>query len=428
VHRFRREAEAAARLHHTNIVPVFATGEQGGTHFYAMELVDGPSLDHVIEQLRGAPLDEPGTESPIADAVTGPYVTANVTPPPSGPGGGSGKGTSAERIDRAAAMIADVADALHHAHQQGVTHRDIKPSNLLLSPDGRLSVTDFGLARMLEQPGVTVTGEFVGTPAYMSPEQITAGRVPMDHRTELYSLGATLYELLALRAAFTAQRRDQLLAMVIRKDPPAPRSIDPKIPRDLETICLKCLEKDPDRRYPNAKELASDLRRYLNRFAILARRPGLATRSWMWLKRNPVLAAIALATLVATGAAGFFAWQIHAAEQRRLADEQKRGQEAAAEWRRSAVERAQEAAFADNEAGTEKAITDAEAAGAPEGETELLRGWLEAKRGQTAAAIPHLTRAAELLPDRAAPRALLAQAYHAKGTNRRIGGFTMRSR
>jgi serine/threonine protein kinase len=130
-------------------------------------------------------------------------------------------------------MAAAVAEALHHAHQQGVTHRDIKPSNLLLASDGRLSVTDFGLARMLEQPGMTVTGEFVGTPAYMSPEQVTAGRVPVDHRTDIYSLGATLYELLTLRPPFRADGRDRLLAMVIQKEPSAPRSIDPKVPRDL---------------------------------------------------------------------------------------------------------------------------------------------------------------------------------------------------
>jgi eukaryotic-like serine/threonine-protein kinase len=139
---------------------------------------------------------KPKTELPANLAATGAYVPASSTPAPTS--GGSVTGLSAERFDRAAAMIAAVADALHHAHQQGVTHRDIKPSNLLLSTDGRLSVTDFGLARMLEQPGMTVTGEFVGTPAYMSPEQITAGRIPLDHRTDIYSLGATLYELLTL--------------------------------------------------------------------------------------------------------------------------------------------------------------------------------------------------------------------------------------
>jgi serine/threonine protein kinase len=210
VQRFRREAEAAAKLHHTNIVPVYATGEANGCHFYAMELIDGPSLDHVIRQMRESrvPDHDPG---PSADAVaTGPYIPAVVTTPPSGSGSGAGKGTSRERFDRIATMIADVADALHHAHTHGVTHRDIKPSNLMLSSDGRLSVTDFGLARMLEQPGMTITGEFVGTPAYMSPEQVSAGRIPVDHRSDIYSLGATLYELLTLRPPFVAKGRDRL--------------------------------------------------------------------------------------------------------------------------------------------------------------------------------------------------------------------------
>ena len=120
-------------------------------------------------------------------------------------------------------MIADVADALDYAHRQGVIHRDVKPSNLLLGPDGRLSLNDFGLARILEQPGMTQTGEFVGTPRYMSPEQITGGRMPVDHRTDVYSLGATLYELLTLQPPFMGERRDQVLAQVLQKEPRPPR-------------------------------------------------------------------------------------------------------------------------------------------------------------------------------------------------------------
>jgi serine/threonine protein kinase len=198
-----------------------------------------------------------------------------------------------------------------------VTHRDVKPSNLLLSSDGRLSVTDFGLARMLEQPGMTVTGEFVGTPAYMSPEQVTAGRISVDHRTDVYSLGATLYELLMLRPPFQAHGRDKLLAMLVQKEPAAPRPID------LETICLKCLEKDPDRRYPSAKELADDLRRYVSRFAIRARRAGPLATFKKWVKRNPGLAAACAALALAVWAAGFLAWQIREKERQRVADGQR---------------------------------------------------------------------------------------------------------
>ena len=146
-------------------------------------------------------------------------------------------------------MVAEVADALDYAHNEGVIHRDIKPSNLLLAPDGRLSVNDFGLARLLEQPGMTMTGEFVGTPLYMSPEQITAGRAPLDRRTDIYSLGATLYELLTLQPPFAAERRDQVIAQIMHKEPRPPRKVNRRVPVDLETICLKALEKDPDRRY-----------------------------------------------------------------------------------------------------------------------------------------------------------------------------------
>src|SRR5262245_25875187 len=178
VQRFRREAEAAARLHHTNIVPVYATGEQDGTHFYAMELVEGPSLNHVIRQLRTAPGTEPAsTATSPGAAETGPYVEGQDTPSAVPVGGSSSQLSSGgPYFETVARMVAEVADALEYAHQHGVIHRDIKPANLLLSPDGRLAVNDFGLARLLEQPGVTITGEFVGTPAYMSPEQITAGR------------------------------------------------------------------------------------------------------------------------------------------------------------------------------------------------------------------------------------------------------------
>ncbi|HEV2946038.1 MAG TPA: serine/threonine-protein kinase, partial [Gemmataceae bacterium] len=270
VQRFQREAEAAAKLHHTNIVPVYATGEEDGTHFYAMELIDGPSLDHVIRQLRPASLPGEASRSPELEA-TGPYVGESGS---TSTLGASSLSSDGHYFDTVARMIAEVADALEYAHQQGVIHRDIKPSNLLLSPNARLSINDFGLARMLEQPGMTMTGEFVGTPAYMSPEQITAGRTLLDHRTDIYSLGATLYELLTLHPPFTGERRDQVLTQILHKEPKAPRKMNPKVPVDLETICLKAMEKDPDGRYQTAGKLAEDLRHFVNRFAIKARRAG----------------------------------------------------------------------------------------------------------------------------------------------------------
>src|SRR5262245_45572472 len=223
VQRFRREAEAAAKLHHTNIVPVYATGEQDGTHFYAMELIDGPSLDHVLKRLKSGSDPGQASEATAASpqlAQTGPYIGDSTSPDAAAELTSSSLSSGSDYFDRVARLMAEVADALDHAHKQGVIHRDIKPSNLLLSSDGRLSINDFGLARLLEQPGMTMTGEFVGTPAYMSPEQITAGRVPADHRTDIYSLGATIYELLTLQPPFTGPSRDQVLAQIIQKEAP----------------------------------------------------------------------------------------------------------------------------------------------------------------------------------------------------------------
>ena len=266
VERFRREAEAAAKLHHTNIVPVYATGEQDGTHYYAMELIDGPSLDQVIQQMRqsAAPTPPAADEGRSASlrrprryVDSGPRASsarsAGSRPPrlrqrllrPGGPHGGRGG-----RRTRPCPQ----------QRRDSPRHQAVKPA---AAPDGRLSVTDFGLARLLEQPGMTMTGEFVGTPLYMSPEQIAAGRAPLDRRTDIYSLGATLYELLTLEPPFAAERRDQLIAQIMHKEPRPPRKVNRRVPVDLETICLKCVEKDPDRRYQTGKEMADDLRRYV---------------------------------------------------------------------------------------------------------------------------------------------------------------------
>ena len=197
VQRFRREAEAAGRLHHTNIVPIYATGEAEGIHFYAMELIEGPSLDHAIKQMRvlesvAAVRHDLESVDP-ALAATNQVLNATVAATSASTNVSettTSLGTGNTYFDNLARMLAEVADALDYAHKHGVVHRDMKPSNLLLSPEGRMSINDFGLARMLEEPGMTITGEFMGSPVYMSPEQITAGRAPLDHRTDIYSLGA----------------------------------------------------------------------------------------------------------------------------------------------------------------------------------------------------------------------------------------------
>jgi serine/threonine protein kinase len=430
VQRFRREAEAAAKLHHTNIVPVYATGEADGTHFYAMELIDGPSLDHVIRQMRQVPASG-GRQPPYSESrqgagaprsaellQTGPYVGDANSPGTATGLTSSSLGSGSGYFDTVARMIAEVADALDYAHKEGVIHRDIKPSNLLLSPAGRLSINDFGLARMLEQPGMTMTGEFVGTPAYMSPEQITAGRTPLDHRTDIYSLGATLYELLTLQPPFAGTRRDQVLAQILHKDPKGLRKLNAKVPLDLETICLKAMEKDPDRRYQTAGALADDLRRYINRFAISARRAGPITKLKKWAKRSPALAAACLVALLALGTTGLFAYWSYRGEQERLTQQQKHEEELQkqeAELQTERRERAFDDALTEALSGipdrAEKAFRAAESVGVSADRIRLLRGLVALQRDDLINAIPDLELAVQRMPDSFAARDLLRLAY-----------------
>jgi tetratricopeptide (TPR) repeat protein len=405
--RFRREAEAAAKLHHTNIVPIYATGEDGGTHFYAMELIDGPSLDHVISQMR-----EQIAPAPLSPelAETGPYV------PPSGSTpalSASSFSSDSHYFDNVARMVAEVADALDYAHKNGVIHRDIKPSNLLLSPAGRLSLNDFGLARVLEQPGLTISGEFVGTPAYMSPEQIAAGRIPLDHRTDIYSLGATLYELLTLEPPHKGQSREQLLSQIVHKEPKAPRSIQKKVPVDLETICLKCLEKDPDRRYQSAGKLAEDLRRYVNRFAISARRVGPVGRLVKWVRRRPALAAAMACSLVLALVTAFFGYQ--GWESRKQLQMERR---------QHALDDALTAAMGGDLEKAEMAISEAETHGATPAQVIMLRGQVAFGRGDWERARADLEQAVKLDPDSVAARGMLAMAYLGFGDIQRYGQTT----
>ena len=269
--RFRREARAAGRLHHTNIVPVFGVGEHQGRAYYVMQYIAGRGLDRVLKDRAG-----------IADGV----------------------GTVPGRLDdREAARIGvQAAEALAYAHAQGVIHRDIKPSNLLLDERGNVWVTDFGLAHdASETQSLTNSGDFLGTLRYLPPERL-GGRG--DARADIYGLGVTLYELVCGRPAYAETDRAQLLHQLLNHDPPGPRQRDPRIARDFETIVLKAMARAPEHRYSTAGELAEDLRRFLDDRPIQARRAGPWERAVRWCRRNRAVSAL-LGALVAVFLAGF---------------------------------------------------------------------------------------------------------------------------
>jgi eukaryotic-like serine/threonine-protein kinase len=299
--RFQIEAQAAAQLQHPHIVPIFGVGCDQGIHYYAMQFVEGRSLAAILGELRtsrGTPTDE-ATE-PFASGEPDPTVSL----PP----------TTVEPVQQGRAFCryvarlgAEAADALDHAHGLGILHRDIKPANLLIDPVGSLWITDFGLARFPSDLSLTHTGDVVGTLRYMSPEQALARRGVVDQRTDIYALGATLYELLTLRPAFGGRDHQELLRQIALDEPVRPRRLNPTIPRDLETIVLKAMAKDPSGRYPTAQELALDLRRFGDDRPILARRPGLPERSLRWALRHRELVAtaaaiVALALMIGTAA------------------------------------------------------------------------------------------------------------------------------
>ncbi len=285
VTRFQREAQAAAKLHHTNIVPVYAQGEQDGHFYYAMELIDGVNLGSLIRQYPHDVLsrlagDSLVTMSSSEESAVSSAITTAPTP------------RRVRDYRRLARLLADVADGLDHAHRQNVIHRDIKPQNLMLGRDGALHITDFGLARLLDEPNVTVTGEMLGTPAYMSPEQVDSDRDRIDHRTDIYSLGVTLYELLAGRRPFEGTTREQIIARIRTREPRPPRKCNADVPLDLDTICLRAMEKNPARRYASAADMAADLRRYADDRPIVSRRVGPLEKAVKWVRRHPALTTI----------------------------------------------------------------------------------------------------------------------------------------
>jgi hypothetical protein len=284
VQRFQTEAQAAANLDHPHIVPIYEVGEHEGQHYFSMKLIEGGSLDQHVARFTADP--------------------------------------------RAAARpLATVARAVHHAHQRGILHRDLKPANILLDARGEPHVTDFGLAKPVAGGGTpTLSGAVVGTPSYMAPEQALAQK-DVSTAADVYSLGAILYELLTGRPPFRAATPLETLQQVVEQEPVRPRTLAARVPHDLETICLKCLHKDPRRRYGTAAELSVDLEHYLEDRPVQARPVTRLERAWKWARRRPALAALALvAVLAAASLLGGWATFTARLDEKRVEADKARGE------------------------------------------------------------------------------------------------------
>jgi serine/threonine protein kinase len=312
--RFHNEALAAGHLRHENIVPVYAVGSERGVHYYAMQLVEGQSLAALIGELSGLVRGPSAEGSALPDRPASPAETTGPAP------AAAQAETNAVEPDHLLAAtvfrertsggrryfhwVADLgrqaALALEHAHQMGIIHRDVKPANLLLDLRGQLWVTDFGLAQFNSDLALTVTGEVLGTLRYASPEQSRARPGLVDHRSDVYSLGATLYEMVTLRPIFDARDRLELLGQIADEEPRRPRSIYRAIPAELETIILKAVAKEPHERYATAQELADDLQRFLEDRPIRARRQSLAEKATKWSRRHRSVVVSVLVALLLT--------------------------------------------------------------------------------------------------------------------------------
>jgi tetratricopeptide (TPR) repeat protein len=390
VRRFHAEAEAAANLDHPGIVPIYEVGQREGQHYFSMGYVEGQSL--------------------AAKMAQGPV-------PPR----------------EAAEIVRAVAEAVHYAHQKGVIHRDLKPANILLkrSPESRVQsreqeegrrsrpssgsgpstlasrpvITDFGLAkRATGRSHLTNTGQILGTPSYMPPEQATGQLQQIGPRSDVYALGAVLYAVLTGHAPFKATNALDTLRQVSEQEPVAPRRLNTQIPLDLETICLKAMDKDPSRRYRSAGDMAADLQRYLDGFAIKARRVSAFGKLIRWAKRSRAVAASLLCAAVLGLVAAVFAWQAYVA------------------WKEIRTVRLQRAIddviLAARSGDVDQAETkneEAQRLGASPGWTLMLRGQVALHRGETADAVQHLQTAVELLPHSPAARGMLAVAYWQDG-------------
>ncbi len=337
--RFEHEARASAMLHHTNIVPIFGVGHERDTSYFVMQYIDGQPLDRVLHELSrqsespasatagGATsvatvvsqLSQQSQESPqdatVVEAMGQPEAStaAEERLPSQDLVGDSSSGVESipgeSSYWRSVARIGiQVASALQYAHSRKILHRDIKPANLLLDKTGCAWITDFGLAKCLESPNLTRTGEVLGTLRYMSPEQLDGAG---DERSDLFALGLTLYEMACLQPAYPANDRNLLLRQVADAAPRGLRTQSKKIPRDLETIIHKCIASDPKNRYQHAQAVADDLQRFLNGQAIMARRINWMERTVKWCRRRPAVAALLVAlTAVALAGVGGISWQL----------------------------------------------------------------------------------------------------------------------
>lgn len=308
--RFRNEAHAAAGLHHTNIVPVYAVGSERGVHYYAMQLIEGHTLAELIERMRSARAIELDQEAQKSGSSDGNRSSAKFSVSSRGANAVlkqldetfraasstmiRSNSSGSRYLESAVEMIVQAAQALQHAHQYGVIHRDIKPGNLLIDQAGKVWVTDFGLAQIQHADNqLTRSGDHVGTLRYMSPEQASGDRDVMDHRSDIYSLGVTLYELLTLEPAVRGENYREMLNHVAEQEPLPPRHWNPAIPQDLDTIVRKAIAKEPSQRYSSAQALADDLQRWLDNKPIAAKPPTLLQRAAKWRKRNSLLVNIA---------------------------------------------------------------------------------------------------------------------------------------
>jgi len=360
--RFRAEVEASARLQHPNIVAIHETGEQEGQPYFSMDYVEGGNLAGLAR------------EKPLP-------------------------------ARRAAAYVKTIAEAIHYAHEQGILHRDLKPSNVLIDSNDQPRVTDFGLAKRTQKESfLTVTGDVMGSPNFMPPEQAGVKGVKAGRYSDVYSLGGILFFLVTGRAPFVAETVAETIHHVLNSDPVSPRLLNPSVPEDIATICLKCLEKEPGKRYATAQEFAEELTRFLRDEPIHARPITRIEILWRWCRRKPALAGALAVALLAVAASLLFGVQAHRTDQNRLA-----------ERRQNAIDKALTMAWSGDLDGTEQSIRDAEVAGVSVGELRTLRGELAFQRGAYDDAIQHLEQAVRLSPQSVAAQAMLSYVYGSAG-------------